>query len=366
MTPLTLPSPPAPSQKRSARAMNLLFLTDAVTIGGSEVYLREMLPRLQARGHRVAAALPRVEGNRAIREQLQERGVWVHGYEALEEIPFNYDTLVMSTWFPHNHPRFRRLPGRKVALVHDQLVVYYPQPLRWAYQTGYRTVQAPNLRAVDRVITVSHWATEYLARHYDVPGVVAVPNGINVDRFHPATPQERLELRQKYGFERFTVLVPARVSLEKNHWATLTAARLLPEMDFIVVGKGEFKWLLEPLSPPNVHWWGTRHDMPDLYRAADVLLQPTLGENQSLATLEAMASGLAIVSSNIPAQRELIDHELEGLLVEPEGKAVAQALKRLAADPFLAATLGAGAREKVLNGHTLEQNADALEAALLE
>ncbi|RTH98701.1 hypothetical protein CSW28_08900 [Thermus scotoductus] len=43
----------------------------------------------------------------------------------------------------------------------------------------------------------------------------------------------------------------------------------------------------------NVRFWGRREDMPELYRAADAVLLPTLGENQSLATLEAMASRVA-------------------------------------------------------------------------
>jgi len=43
--------------------------------------------------------------------------------------------------------------------------------------------------------------------------------------------------------------------------------------------------------------------MPELYRAADAMLLPTLGENQSLATLEAMASGLPVVTTPIPPRR---------------------------------------------------------------
>lgn len=57
--------------------------------------------------------------------------------------------------------------------------------------------------------------------------------------------------------------------------------------------------------------------MPELYRAADAVLLPTLGENQSLATLEAMASGLPVITTPIPAQAELIQDGLTGRLVPP-------------------------------------------------
>ncbi len=348
------------------KPMNLLFVSDAPTVGGSETYLREMLPRLQAKGHKVAVALPRLEGNRSIREQLQERGIWVHAYETLSEIPHNYDALILSAWFPQNHRKIREtLPGPHIGLIHDQILIYYPGVLKKVYQIGYGLIGAPNMRGCDHLITVSKWGAAHLERVHHLERVAAVPNGVDTVKFRPAdSSEEREDLRQKLGFEGFTVLVPARVSIEKNHLAVLATARRCPQLQFVLVGGGELRPLLEPLSAPNVKWLGTRQDMPDLYRAADALLQPTWGENQSLATLEAMSSGLAVVSSHIEAQQELITDGLEGIVVPATPKNLAAALTRVAQDPTLQERLGKQGRAKVLKSHRIEQSAQRLETVL--
>jgi glycosyltransferase involved in cell wall biosynthesis len=103
--------------------------------------------------------------------------------------------------------------------------------------------------------------------------------------------------------------------------------------------------------------------MPELYRAADAVLLPTLGENQSLATLEAMASALPVVTTPIPAQEELIQNGVTGLLVPPRPHLLAQALNRLQGE---GQALGARARAHVLGHHTLEGSAEVLAAALKE
>lgn len=108
----------------------------------------------------------------------------------------------------------------------------------------------------------------------------------------------------------------------------------------------------------NVRFWGRREDMPELYRAADAVLLPTLGENQSLATLEAMASALPVVTTPIPAQAELIQDGLTGRLVPPRPRRLAQALREASPE------LGRQARAFVEKAHTLEQAAQRLATTL--
>lgn len=152
------------------------------------------------------------------------------------------------------------------------------------------------------------------------------------------------------------------MSLEKNHLAVLLTAKLLPEADFLLVGTGELMGLWQKtawfLNLKNVHFLGRRTDMPELYRAVDAMLLPTLGENQSLATLEAMASALPTVSTPIPAQQELIVSGQTGLLTPPWPSALARALQNLPLH------LGKQARAHVLAHHTLEKSAHTLASVL--
>ncbi|TBH20983.1 glycosyltransferase family 4 protein [Thermus thermamylovorans] len=342
--------------------MRVLFLTDARTVGGSEVYLKEVLPRLRALGLEAEAALPRAPGNAPVREALAAGGVPVHAYASLAELPSGYDRVVASAWYPGSYRAFFRRYLRLTLLVHDQIEIFYPLGLRQAYRQGYRLLQVPHLRRAEGVITVSRWAAHWLEKVHGIGRVHAVPNGVDPERFRPPLPGEREALRVRYGFTRFTVLVPARMSPEKNHLAVLRTARLLPQADFLLVGTGELLGLWQRaarlLRLGNVRFLGRRQDMPELYRAADAVLLPTLGENQSLATLEAMASGLPVVTTPIPAQRELVEDGRTGRLVRPDPKRLATALENLPPG------LGQAARAHVLARHTLEASARQLKAIL--
>ncbi|AAS80878.1 glycosyltransferase family 4 protein [Thermus thermophilus] len=342
--------------------MRVLFLSDARRIGGSEVYLREMLPRVKALGLSPEAALPEAEGTLPVRRALEAAGIPVHAYRDLEALPEAVDLVVASAWYPQSYRRFFARYPRLVLLVHDQIEVFYPLGGRYLYRLGYRLLQVPNLRRARAVLTVSRWAARWLERVHGVKGVHAVPNGVDVERFRPPLPGEKEALKGRYGLKRPAVLVPARMSPEKNHLAVLLTARLLPQVDFLLVGTGELLGLWRRaarlLGLENVRFLGRREDMPELYRAVDAVLLPTLGENQSLATLEAMASGLPVVTTPIPAQAELIQDGLTGRLVPPWPPRLAQALRE--ASPGL----GKRARAFVEATHTLDQAARRLAATL--
>ena len=350
--------------------MKLLFVTDAPMIGGSEVYLREMLPRLKARGLKPEAALPDLEGNRPIREALSASGVRVWTYKNLEQVPPDAHALVLaSAWYPQNHVRFRQhFKPRPAILVHDQIEMQYPLGLGQVYRLGYSLLQAPNLRVARAVLTVSNWAKAFLEQTHRVPQVWAVPNGIDALKFSPVPDLERQALRQKLGMGRLTFLVSARMSPEKNHLVVMALAERFPQVDFWLVGTGELAKLWQGYARlrrlTNVHFLGRRGDMPDLYRAADGAIQPTLGENQSLATLEAMSSGLPVLTTNIQAQLEIVQDGVTGLLAPASVGAMTGQFRRLVEDAALRERLGLNARAFVLQRHTLEQCADRLSAAI--
>lgn len=309
--------------------------------------------------------MPDVPGTRDFRASLADRGVRVHAYRALSQVPGGFDLTLLSSWNPRGYRKYyRELRPPFVSLVHDQLMLHVPGLPQLLYRTAYDWLQAGDIRQAAHVITVSHWAAGHLRRHHRIEHVDAVPNGVNVEKFRPALPGERETLRAGLGFSRFTVLVPARLSLEKNHLSVLGVARAAPELDFVLVGSGYLEPLLRQLASPNVRLLGQRQDMPGLYRAADVVWQPTIAENQSLATLEALASGAPVVTNDIPAQRELITFGQEGLLVAGGVPGYVQALRALAARPELRARMGERARARVLAGHTLTQNAGRLAEVL--
>ncbi|GGN41957.1 glycosyltransferase family 4 protein [Deinococcus daejeonensis] len=359
--------------RTDAAPLRVLFVTDAPAVGGSEVYMREIIPPMCAHGVHAEVAMPDVPGTADFRAQLQERGIPVHAYRTLDEVARveregrGFDLTVLSSWNPRGYRKYyRALRGPFVSLVHDQLMLHIPGLPQGVYRACYEWLQAGDIRGAQHVITVSEWGAEYLRRHHRMTQVHAVPNGVDIVKFRPGDPQERAALRERLGFTGFTVLNPARMSIEKNHPAVIAAAWQAPELHFVLVGNGYLEPALKRAAPRNVTFLGKRHDMPDLYRAADVVLQPTIAENQSLATLEALASGTPVVTNDIPAQRELIRMGQEGLLVRGGAPGYAAALRALAAHPDALRRMGLAARQSVLDGHTLDGNARHLATLLKE
>lgn len=100
---------------------------------------------------------------------------------------------------------------------------------------------------------------------------------------------------------------------------------------------------------PRVDVLGHRTDIDAILGTSDVFVRPSTTEGRSLAVLEAMAAGCAVVATSIPANAELINQGETGLLTPcRDVDALASALLRLADNPELRKRLGEAARERAL------------------
>ena len=86
-------------------------------------------------------------------------------------------------------------------------------------------------------------------------------------------------------------------------------------------------------------------DVPAVYRRAGIFVSPTYAEGFSNTILEAMASGLPVVATNVGGNAELVSHGLTGELVPAaNSEALAQSLLRLVGDPAAALAMGRAGR----------------------
>jgi glycosyltransferase involved in cell wall biosynthesis len=100
---------------------------------------------------------------------------------------------------------------------------------------------------------------------------------------------------------------------------------------------------------------GIFSDNRELLAAADIYVQPATAEGPTLTLTEAMASGLAVVASDLPGHREWITAGETGLLVpHADFKALAAALIELLEHPAQAVTIGSAARQAIRKSHSLE------------
>jgi len=107
-------------------------------------------------------------------------------------------------------------------------------------------------------------------------------------------------------------------------------------------------------------------DMPWLFAAADLVVQPSHAEGLGLAVLEGMGSGRAVVATDIPATREITQGE-DVLVMCPPGdvETLADAIEALLLDPACRARLAVAGRQHVLQRFSRDAMLEHTEAALL-
>jgi glycosyltransferase involved in cell wall biosynthesis len=89
-----------------------------------------------------------------------------------------------------------------------------------------------------------------------------------------------------------------------------------------------------------------RPDMPALYAAHDIFVFPSLAEGMPLTLLEAMATGMPIITSDAPGMADIIEDEFSGLLVQPaEAGDLAGAMERMCRSVDLRRQLGQAAQQ---------------------
>ncbi|MBV7534761.1 TIGR03088 family PEP-CTERM/XrtA system glycosyltransferase [Duganella sp. sic0402] len=122
--------------------------------------------------------------------------------------------------------------------------------------------------------------------------------------------------------------------------------------------------MLHAAGANNLAWLpGARDDIPQLMRSMTIFVQPSLTEGASNTVLEAMASGLPVVATNVGGNPELVQNDRTGMLIPPNDPAqLAYAIDQYYRAPSLAAQHGARARRRVLSEFSLAAMADAYQA----
>ena len=175
-----------------------------------------------------------------------------------------------------------------------------------------------------------------------------IPNGVELDRFSPAETAEKSKALR--------LLTVGRLSVTKRIEMLIDAVEILHrtacKVRLTVVGGGQmekqFRKIVTERELSDVIKIAGRMDsekMPEVYRQNDIFISASMQEGMSNAMLEAMSSGLPIVTTRCEGLAELIDGN--GLIVERDNvEEIAKAVKRLADDPELYKRMSTAARKQ--------------------
>ncbi|MGQ9560447.1 MAG: glycosyltransferase family 4 protein [Candidatus Oleimicrobiaceae bacterium] len=242
-------------------------------------------------------------------------------------------------------------------------------------------VAAHIAKMADAVVGSSQAAiTHSLAGGIPAYRLWAIPNGVDLDRFHPASPRERQSLRRRLGLgeHAFLVVFVGLPEPRKGLDVALDAlasvrARGLRSAELVVVGPPPMAFPDHPFSQElmglvrkhhlaeMVHFVGIRENVQDYLRCADVFVLPSRAEGQPNALLEAMACGLPSVARRLEGiTDELLLGGRRGYLVDRDDACdFAMALMELSEAPQLCSSLGMEARAYVERHHDIRRVAEA-------
>ncbi len=218
----------------------------------------------------------------------------------------------------------------------------------------FRRLFRQHLARIHGLVPISNRAWQAFQSY--VPGKPRIiPSGVDLARFRPGLPP----LPEKDP-TRPTILFLGRLDARKGLTVLLRSMPMViksvPGARLVVVGTGprlaEAKRICHQLGlGQSVIFQGavTRDDLPRYYCGCDVYCSPALGgETLGIVLLEAMASGVPVVASDIPGYDETIENSKTGLLVPPDDPAaLATALTRVLTDPGLRSRLATAGLARV-------------------
>lgn len=231
---------------------------------------------------------------------------------------------------------------------------------------------------------IHHWVAlsrdlaQYLDQKVGVPqrAITQIFNGVDIDRFRPVPARAAIDACPftepglcLVGTVGRMQTVKAQPLLAK---AFVQALQIKPELRrhlrLVMVGDGplrsECEAVLDAGDARALAWLpGSRSDVPAIMQGLDLFVLPSLAEGISNTILEAMASGLPVVATDVGGNADLLDDGLTGQIVPPgQVDALAQALADWAQDAARRRNAGAAGRARVEQRFSMQAMVGAYQA----
>jgi UDP-glucose:(heptosyl)LPS alpha-1,3-glucosyltransferase len=194
------------------------------------------------------------------------------------------------------------------------------------------------------VVVLSKSETATLERTYGRvrSEVRVIPNGVDLERFHPPDSAERSSARAQFQLDdddRVALFVGHEFG-RKGLDVAIAGLVQAPTVLLLVVGGNAQRRLDEARAfaarlgvAERVLFLGTRSDLPELFAASDMFVLPSAYEANALVLLEALAAGLPVVATRVGYAPEIVLDGVNGYLVERDPAEIGERLEELAAHP---------------------------------
>ena len=343
--------------------MHIMYIIDSLKVGGAEMLLLAMVRQFAA-DHDVTVVYF-TPG--PLEEDMRSLGVPIHRISTMGiKDPRVIPRLVamMREQKPdvvHTHLSKSDVAGLMAAAMAGVPVrissIHNVDP--WRQKKWLSEIMKQWTKTSHHMIAVSEGVRDYVLEYSDYPAekITTVANGIDLDRFDPATVPPIDKTQFGIPEDALTVCMVARLEESKGHHILIDAASKviadLPDAYVMIVGDGHLREGLEAQRDrmgldDNVIFTGIQRDIPGVMRAVDVITFSSLWEGLPVALLEAMAMANPVVSTAVGGIPNVITDGEDGLLVPKDNAAaLAKGLLKVLKDSALRDTLGTNARRTI-------------------
>lgn len=296
--------------------MKILQVITSMHIGGAEKLVTEITPLLKDRGYQVDVLL--FDGTcTSFKLALQKKGIRIFEFSKGGSV---YNPLYMLKLFSflrkydiiHTHNTAPQLFAALGSVVCSVVLVTTEHTTsnrrrgwRW-----YKPIDRWMYNQYDTVITISDKAEENLKKYlgYCCTHICTVYNGVNISHFKEAEPDNSL----RRNADKKVIVMVAGFRYQKDQDTLIRTMKYLSkgQYELWLVGDGERRELLEQLASEEkvediVRFLGVRSDVPNILKAADVVVMSSHFEGLSLSSIEGMAVGKPFIASDVDGLHEI-------------------------------------------------------------
>ncbi len=370
-----------------ARYPVVLMVDELLGLGGTEMHLVALARSLKARGHRIEIWTFRI--SEALRAQLDPTGVPIKIFPMRGVFSVDLPGLLRrvrmeAARFGQGKPfvlQSYHIGADLVAsllapMLNEAVVISTRRDMGFTRKTVHDLALRALGRSVKQVLVVSEevkWAVS--AREgLDPRHVQVIHNGVDTARFHPARTKaelaQRRDLRGRYGCDEQSIVAVSVGSFQtvKGQGTVIRAfARMCQgeeawrsRLSLFLVGGREYRLVHERFVQKlglaeRIHFLGERGDVDQILRAGDLFVLPSWSEGFSNALLEAMSTGLPVVTTQAGGARAAVSPEMGVVVPAGNPARMRRALESLCVDDAHRAKCAAAARRRAIEVFDLER-----------
>lgn len=218
-----------------------------------------------------------------------------------------------------------------------------------------------------KIIAVSHFTKWELINYYKIPPnkIRVIHNGVDINKFKPAADKRKVKAELGFNPDDLAIVSVGRLYARKGLFTLIESmpqvVKQFPKAKFIISGKGQSDEMRKLTAhaeklvvKDNIVFTGYYPDkkLPKLYQAADIFAFSTFYEHHPFAVLEALSTGLPVVTTTVGGIPETIDSGKNGFLVETfSPRQFADKILYLLEHPAFAQEMGAKARKTIVENY---------------